>query len=166
MLFLDAACLLFIHALYFAKTDYLLVCGYCHGIWWRPAWTFSSKAFPVFPFALPSPHFSHPPTLPPPPPFFVFVMLSLSLRGHTVTLFTGSHAGVSCVGVRAWMKVCVCARAILSLFPDLFDHYPNQISICQSVGMHILYTHRARWLTYLVGPNLSNNLSINVHFCI
>lgn len=44
----------------------------------------------------------HPPpflTLSPPPPplFLVFVMLSLSLRGHTVTLFTGSHAGVRCV---------------------------------------------------------------------
>ncbi|KAK1894445.1 Protein quaking-A [Dissostichus eleginoides] len=37
-----------------------------------------------------APLFSHSPTA---PPFLLFVMLSLSLRGHTVTLFTGSHAG-------------------------------------------------------------------------
>lgn len=60
------------------------------------------KGLPNIPFSarLTSPLFL---TLPPPPPFHTFVMLSLSLRGHTVTLFTGSHAGVKCV----WMQMCV-----------------------------------------------------------
>lgn len=66
------------------------------------------KGLPSIPFSarLTSPLLSHPPT----PPFLLFVMLSLSLRGHTVTLFTGSYAGVRCVGVRAWMRVCMCSH--------------------------------------------------------
>lgn len=67
------------------------------------------KGRPSIPLSSPlnSPLFSHPPTLPPPPAFLLFVMLSHSLRGHAVTLFTGSHAGARCMGV--------CA-----LSPDLF----------------------------------------------
>lgn len=67
------------------------------------------------------------PSQPPSPPaFLLFVMLSLSLRGHTVTLFTGSQAGVR--GVCAWMRACVC--------------------------MHMCTFARSIWLLYLTNLNM------------
>lgn len=123
ILFLDvvsrSVSVLFIHASLYIY--YPLVSGYCHGIWCRPVWTILSKGLPSIPFSacLPSPLFSHSPTLHPPPPFLVLVMLSLSLRGHTVTLFTGIHAGVRYVGLHAWMQVFVCVCLPLFLFSQI-----------------------------------------------
>lgn len=157
ILFLDVVFSCSVCAIYscliFAKTDYCLVCDYCCGIWCRPVRAILFKGLPNIPFSarLTSPLFL---TLPPPPPFHTFVMLSLSLRGHTVTLFTGSHAGVKCV----WMQVCV---SLISLLPHPLDHDPNQIRICQSVEMHT-----DTWSLCLVGSNSASNLSINVHLCI
>lgn len=62
----------FFHATCFAKIHCPPVRGYCCGIWCWPAWTLSSKAFPIFLVGL---------LLPPPPAFLLFVMLSHSLRG-------------------------------------------------------------------------------------
>lgn len=110
MLFLEAVSVLFIHATYFAKTDYP------SGMWLLPWHLMSAsvdilfKGLPSIPVstALTSPPLPSFLTLPLPPPFSMFVMLSLSLRGHTVTLFTDSHGGVRWACVRAWMQVCMC----------------------------------------------------------
>lgn len=72
MVFIDAIPVLFFHATCFAKIHCPPVRGYCSGIWCWPAWTLSSKAFPIFLVGL---------LLPPPPAFLLFVMLSHSLRG-------------------------------------------------------------------------------------
>lgn len=83
------------------------------GMWflpWHLMWASVDilfKGLPSIPF---SARLAAPPLLSfltlPSPPFLLFVMLSLSLRGHTVTLFTGSHAGVC---------VCVCVFTQISL---------------------------------------------------
>lgn len=89
---------------------YPLVCGYCHSIWCRPAWTFSPKSFPVLPLALASPGPSVLTLRLCPPHPLLFVMLSLSFRGHTVTLFPGTRAGV-CVCLCVCTQQNLCARA-------------------------------------------------------
>lgn len=85
----------------------------------------------------------------PPPPCHTFVMLSLSLRGHTVTLFTGSHAGVKCVSPHfSFLKsLWPHANQIWKWLSELWNAHPHSLSC------------------YL-GPNWASNLSINVHLCI
>lgn len=68
------------------------------------------------------------------------------LRGHGLTLFTGSHTGVKYV----WMQVCVLL--FLSLNP--FDHNPHQI---KSVSTHTRHTRNgSQWV------RLSLQISVSV----
>jgi len=83
-----------------------LVCV-CPGIWCWPARTIMWKGSPAFWFTpvLNLLFFSHPTTLAPPLAFILFVMLPLSFRGRTVTLFTRSHASASCLDAYLWIFV-------------------------------------------------------------
>lgn len=132
--------MLFFHATCFAKIHCPPVRGYCCGIWCWPAWTLSSKAFPIFLVGL---------LLPPPPAFLLFVMLSHSLRGTQwpcsqavilvwdvwVYAFPPPNICLNKIltkseSVRA-LVVTLCTRMRTSMWPTNLFLVPTWAGVCQ-----------------------------------